>query len=75
MKGTARWKRTLQIKNGKGLGDILGSVLGNSLRGSMEVTTMNKARKGRKLFGAKNSNLLLEKHNKINGKKNSWQHQ
>ena len=68
MKGPARWKRTAQIKNGQGLGDILGSVLGNSLRGSMEVTTMNKARKGRKLFGAKNSNLLLESHTKINDK-------
>ena len=58
MKGPARLTRTVQIKSGQGLGDILGSVLGNSLRGSMEVTTMNKARIGRKLFAAKNSNLL-----------------
>ena len=35
----------------------------------MEVTTMNKARKGRKLFGAKSLNLILEHHNKINSKK------
>ena len=58
MKGPARWTRTAQINNGQGLGDVLGSVLGNSLRGSMEVATRNKARKGQKLFAAKDSNLL-----------------
>ena len=58
MKGQARWTRTAQINNGQGLGDILGSVLGNSLRGSMELTTRHKARKGRKLLAAKISNLV-----------------